>query len=252
MQACLPNFFSYRAAKDLIRVGREGDGGYLISQADIEKTDFLLGLGIKDDWSFEQQFTSLNKVPVLAYDGSISQAVFLKQLIKSGLRLYNPKRFAHQLRVYFSYRRFFSGPNKHIEKFVGLNTIDERYCSLESILESVKSENIFLKIDIEGAEYRLFETILSQQHRFTGLAIELHHCDLHLPAIESFISRLSLKLVHIHANNNGPVRSDDRLPLVLELSFSAHSKQQEPAKLPHPLDRPCNRKKSEIYLVIQH
>lgn len=252
MHAYLPNFFSYRTAKDLIRVGRDHDGGYLVSQADIENSDFLIGLGIKDDWSFEQHFISLNKVPVLAFDGSISEAIFRKQLIKAGLRPYNPKRLLHQLRVYLSYKHFFVGANKHVEKFVGLDTLDERYCSLQSILESVQSNKIFLKIDIEGAEYRLLETVIKHQHRLTGLAIELHHCDLHLSAIESFIRQFSLKLVHVHANNNGPIRKDDGLPLVLELSFSAYSQPTEPVRLPHPLDQPCNKKKNEIQLVIQN
>ena len=56
MKARLPNLFSIKQATDLIRIGRDYDGGYLVSKSDIEKTDVLIGLGINDDWSFEEDF----------------------------------------------------------------------------------------------------------------------------------------------------------------------------------------------------
>lgn len=58
MQGRLPSFFSFKSANDLVRVGRDNDGGYLISQQDIDHSDLLLSLGIKDDWSFEEDFCS--------------------------------------------------------------------------------------------------------------------------------------------------------------------------------------------------
>ena len=61
MKARLPNLFSIKQATDLIRIGRDYDGGYLVSKSDIEKTDELIGLGINDDWSFEEDFLSQKK-----------------------------------------------------------------------------------------------------------------------------------------------------------------------------------------------
>ena len=52
----LQKFFVYKAASDLVRIGRNNDGGYLVSKSDIEKSDVLIGLGINDDWSFERNF----------------------------------------------------------------------------------------------------------------------------------------------------------------------------------------------------
>ena len=52
----LSNDFSYQSASDLVRIGRNNDGGYLVSKSDIEKSDVLIGLGINDDWSFERNF----------------------------------------------------------------------------------------------------------------------------------------------------------------------------------------------------
>ena len=41
---------------DLIRIGRDNDGGYLVEKKSLENTQSLISLGISDDWSFEEQF----------------------------------------------------------------------------------------------------------------------------------------------------------------------------------------------------
>ena len=76
MKVRIPNFFSIKQATDLVRIGRDYDGGYLVSKSDIQKTDTLIGLGINDDWSFEEDFLSENKVSIYAYDASVSKNFF--------------------------------------------------------------------------------------------------------------------------------------------------------------------------------
>ena len=44
---------------DLIRIGRDNDGGYLVEKKSLENTQSLISLGISNDWSFEESF--LNK-----------------------------------------------------------------------------------------------------------------------------------------------------------------------------------------------
>jgi hypothetical protein len=73
--ATLPNYFKYKSAKDLVRVGRENDGGYVISAKDIEFSEVLISFGIEYDWSFEEDFVSRNDIPVMAYDGSVSKRI---------------------------------------------------------------------------------------------------------------------------------------------------------------------------------
>ena len=91
MDGFLPSFLKYKTAVDLIRVGRDYDGGYLISEQDIKASDTLIGLGIYDDWSFEADFCSYKDIPVIAYDASVSKKYFFKQIIHSLPRLDNPK-----------------------------------------------------------------------------------------------------------------------------------------------------------------
>lgn len=89
MKVRLPNFFSIKQATDLVRIGRDYDGGYLVSKSDIEKTDVLIGLGISDDWSFEEDFLSRKIVSVFAYDASVSDRFFRRNFFKSLRYIYN-------------------------------------------------------------------------------------------------------------------------------------------------------------------
>ena len=57
----LPSFLKYKSARNLTRLGRGNDGGYLIPKEDIERSEILISFGINDDWSFEKDFYSQKK-----------------------------------------------------------------------------------------------------------------------------------------------------------------------------------------------
>ena len=242
MRARLPNFFSIKQATDLVRIGRDYDGGYLVSQSDIEKSDLLIGLGICDDWSFEEDFVRRNDVEVVAYDASVNFRFWLKRVIVGTIK--NPFNL-YAFRKFLSYRQFFRGKHEHIKKFVGLNSLGNIHCTFADVLNETNSKNIFLKIDIEGSEYRFLHDIVANEERITGMVIELHDVDIHPNKIEQFINQFSLNLVHIHANNYAPIRADDDLPIVLELTFSKYSDVSADHKLPHKLDMPNNKNCSD-------
>jgi len=248
MKAKLPNFFTFKSAKDLVRLGKKNDGGYLISQSDIIQSDTLIGLGVSDDWSFEENFVKQKDVPVYVYDASLNFKFWIKrtlaEMIKNPFNLYPLKKF-------ISYKKFFKNDKKHLKKFVGLNTDNNNYCTLSSILDELNYQNIFMKIDIEGFEYRLLDTLILNQNRIAGLVLEFHDCDIHLDTIKKFIQDFDLNLVHIHANNCLPIRLDDELPLVLELTFSKYCELQKDGYLPHILDMPNDKNLSEINLSIE-
>ena len=251
MKARLPNFFSVKQAKDLVRVGRDYDGGYLVSESDIKQSELLIGLGICDDWSFEEDFLSRKNVSIYAYDASVSEIYFFKQLIKSLIRIDNLKIFVNWIKVIIKYKKFFSQTNvHHIQKFVGLNSESEEHCTFLDVLNKTDSKKIFLKIDIEGSEYRFLNDIIDNEDRITGMVIELHDCDVHLKEIERFVNQFKLNLVHVHANNYSPIRSDDDLPIVLELTFSRYAEFSIDYKLPHELDMPNNRNASDYELLL--
>jgi len=249
MKATLPKFFIFKSAEDLTRIGRKNDGGYLISKSDLYKSEILVSLGISDDISFEKQFIKEKNVDLIAYDGSLTIKFWIKRILVEFLK--NPLNF-YALKIFFSFKNLFKGKRKLIKKFVGLDTIDKNYCTLSSILDNLDHKDIFLKIDIEGYEYRLLNTLISNHHNICGLVIEFHDCDIHLKEIESFLKNFKLKLVHVHANNYSPIRNSDKLPLTLELTFSKYCKQQDQFLLPHIKDMPNNKNKAEIELEFEN
>ena len=249
IKAYLPKSFSFKQAKDLVRIGKNNDGGYLVSLSDIKVTDTLIGMGLNDDWSFESDFVSYNDVEVLAYDASLNFRFWIKrafiETIKNPFSLYAIKKF-------FSYKKFFKGKHKHIKKFVGLKTNFNNYCTFLEVLNSTRKKSIFLKIDIEGSEYRFLDSILENEDRIVGMVIEFHDCDLHLNTIVNFINKFNLKLVHIHANNFAPIKLDDGIPLVLELTFSRNAEFSNYLSLPHKFDMPNDNKFLEYELIIKN
>ena len=57
----LPNFLNPRKFQDLIRIGKDNDGGYIVRSQDIEDTRNLISLGISFDFSFEEDFLKRTK-----------------------------------------------------------------------------------------------------------------------------------------------------------------------------------------------
>jgi len=246
----LPSFFSFNQAKDLVRIGKQNDGGYLVSLSDIEKSNTLISFGIADDWSFESDFVKYNDIAVFAYDASLNLTFLLKRAIIEAIK--NPLSF-YAIKKLFLYKIFFKEKRKHIKKFVGLSTSNKMYCTFLEALNDTNKKNIFLKIDVEGSEYRFLDDIASNEKKITGIVIELHDCDIHLNKIERFIKKLNncgLNLAHIHANNYAPVRLNDSFPLILELTFSRHAKLSDSFTLPHILDMPNNKNLAEYELSI--
>lgn len=253
MRARLPKTFFGYSANDLIRLGRDGDGGYLVSKSDVYSSKFLITFGVGDDWSFEEDFISINDVPIFAYDASVNNAYFFKKFILSIFKISRPRIAIHWLKTIISYNRFFSKKNvRHIQKFVGIDTLDGVYCTFEEVVKDLYvEEKIFVKIDIEGSEYRLLDELVQYQDKLSGLVIEFHDLDLHLNTVESFIQNFDLSLVHVHANNGSPIRKKDSLPLVIELTFSQSRQHFEEFILPHRLDQANDKNLPEIELIFE-
>jgi len=248
IEANVPAFLKPLNCDNLIRVGRDHDGGYVVPKNDIDSTDILVGLGINNDWSFESHFVKLKDVPIVAYDASVSKKIFLNTFLMALLKPHRPKLLASRVWTYFSYLNFFKGDRTHIEKFVGPSK-DQSYVSMESVFESIPQGNVFLKIDIEGDEYGLLKEIVNYQNRLSGLVIEFHDSDVHLREIQKFVDDFDLILVHIHANNFAPLNIN-KLPLVLELTFSKTPKLVKTQfQFPREIDMPNNRFSEEIKIT---
>lgn len=198
---------------DLIRVGPKVDGGYCVSKNSVLAAEFLLSFGLFDDWRFEAHFGEINQIPINCYDHTVDGRFWIHHFVKSLLNIR-----MHKIFQYFKYKKFFSKRHyKHIQKKIGYD--ESGSISLNSIMANLGSDNVFLKVDIEGGEYRILSQIVHYQDRFSGIVLEFHDIDLHEAALRSFISDLDRhSIVWIHGNNYGGVTPDGN-PLVLEMSF---------------------------------
>jgi hypothetical protein len=249
--AKLPEFLRPKQPNSLVRLGQDYDGGYLVDEKDVQEAECLLSLGINDDWSFEKAFCKQNDVDVLAFDGSIGASRFLKGALNY-LPLFFLPVFFRRASTYLDYKRFFKGKHRHIKSFVGIDAppSDLSMRRVFEILRAQCSGMCFLKIDIEGSEYRILDDVIEHAETTTALAIEFHDCDLHLGRIEAFIQSYPLQLIHVHANNFASL-TPEGLPMVLELTFSSRTPAETGLALPHPKDMPNDKDADEIHWIFE-
>ena len=164
---------------ELIRIGPISDGGYVLPKECIEKSDGLFTYGVGYEVNFEKQYVTEYKKPVHMFDHTIPFKDYGNDLI-----------------------------NYYAE---GLGTDDKCDDFLNHYKKLNICEKVFLKIDVEGAEYSFFEnTNIEEISKLTtGFCIEVH--DLQKKEIRDRFTRIFNEiekyytLVHIHANNFGDV-----------------------------------------------
>jgi hypothetical protein len=202
----MDDFLVYKTEYEKIRVGKDNDGGYVIVNLPGEY-DSLISGGISGDISFEQQFLDRFKTSsCYAFDGTINALP------------------ASDNRITF------------IKKNLGTNNNDN-LCNLNDYLN--QGSNIFMKIDIEGHEFRLFPAILPEYFsNIKQLVLEIHTpADIqlypdyfhglgdiqntHLISLLKLINKTHT-LVHFHGNNGCKLQRFYNiipLPHVFECTF---------------------------------
>ena len=167
----------------LHRLGNDHDGGYLVPDKALDETDALLGYGVADDISFEEQFSKRYHKPSFGFDCGVKtiatqepRFTFVNECIASDK---------------FLYRQQTSSNN--------ISTFTQQLNQLK-----LRHKKVFIKMDIEGAEYEAFNDILQYTPLITGILIEVHFTkpEQTEQAIQ-LISTLnqSFILIHVHGNN---------------------------------------------------
>ena len=244
----LPCFLNPELSNNLTRLGKDNDGGYLVNKQDVEDSSHLVSFGICDDWSFEKQFLKVKDIPLVAFDGSLTNRFWLK---KSILSLFSGKVF--NILKYICFKSFFSKKNKKfVRSFVGLKQ-HPSFVAFKDALEyigGVKGKKVFFKIDIEGWEYRILEDIMAVSENISGMVIEFHDIDLHIERLENFVNSFPLNIIHVHANNYGPI-AENKLPHTIEITFSSLSSNLPGfVNMPHALDQPNDPGRPEYKISI--
>tara|TARA_B100000963_G_C22602241_1_gene660808 strand:+ start:68 stop:823 length:756 start_codon:yes stop_codon:yes gene_type:complete len=249
----LPKEFKPDALFDLARVGKNNDGGYLICKKSLEESKFLLSFGISDDFSFEENFKKINNIKIVSFDPTVSNIFFIKKIIKNLLKL-NLKIFYQNIINYIKFKKFFDNKNNIlIKKKIGKggNASYEHIDFNEIIKLTNDSSSIFLKIDIEGDEYRILDDIINNNELIKGIAIEFHDADLHTDKIINFINKINLSLVHVHPNNYSTYGKGE-IVSSLEMTFSKNPKLiKNEVTFPHELDQKNNPDAEDLKIVFK-
>jgi len=217
------------------RLGKSNDGGYVISMLP-GNYDLCLSGGVLDDVSFEEHFVSIYPTHCYAFDGTI-QSIATKniQFIKKNLAAETTD----------------TTTNLH-EYFIG-------------------KENVFLKMDIEGHEFRVLPSIVQNGdiHKVKQLVLEVHTpADIQLAPhyyqglgdiTNDFMFHLMRQLgqthtlIHFHANNAPPMQQINGIdvPHVFELTWIRNDyvvqRQRNTETFPTRLDMKNWPSKPEYY-----
>jgi hypothetical protein len=229
----LPKEFKPKYLYDLLRIGKNNDGGYLVESNSIQNAKSLISFGIGKDWSFEIHLKRIKNIPIFAYDHTIEKYEELPQ-----------------------FKSFFNGKknNYFFKKKIGEVFVEKNNTNIEKIVNDFNlyflglKLPIFFKIDIEGSEYIILNDLIKFSKSISGLVIEFHDVPVNINIILKFIKEIDLDLCHIHANNWGGLDSNN-VPKVLELTFARDpiAIDSKPT-IPHILDQRNNPKKEETII----
>jgi len=220
----LPNFLKPYHIEDqkLVRIGPKFDGGYVIDKKSIVNTDIIITCGLNDDWQFEKSFLKINtKCIVEAYDHTIDKKFWIERFKKDIKHFFLLKKIRLRKIIdifkYLDYLRFFKNHNKHHILKIGTENIYNKEITIDRILKN--HQNVILKVDIEGDEYKILNQILDNSKKIKTLIIEFHDIHQNMDKIKDFIIiSKELKLIHIHSNNYAGSNKDGD-PNVVELTF---------------------------------
>lgn len=218
---------------DMRRLGSAHDGGYVVALETITRARQLLSFGVAMNWDFERDAVAVNpSLIVEAFDPAIDARQFARMKERSAIRA--PLRLAvgdlrgaaalrDRARLANDYFQFFSGTRRHTPKRVWYNA-DRDSVAIADIISAVRASHhapVFVKIDIEGSEYRILPWIADAADLFTGMVIEFHDTDICAAIFNGQIKRLleHFVIAHVHGNNYGDLAVDGSLPLTLEITF---------------------------------
>lgn len=232
IRSLIKSLRSYNIGKDLIRLGPNGDGGYLVPN-DLEGIEACFSPGVNEISGFEEDCFKIGMKLFLA-DKSVD----------------GPAQTLNSAKFQF------------IKKFVGSSTKGD-FITLEYWVNSSKlssQSDLLLQMDIEGSEYlTILSTPDSLLNRFRIIVIEFHHLEkLWNREYYRFVSATFEKIlqnhtcVHIHPNNARGiyVANGIEIPHTMEFTFIRNdriSHKIPQTAFPHSLDFD-NAKKPHVSL----
>lgn len=229
------NFLRPIKNDNLIRLGDNIDGGYIVDSEIIKKIDTLITFGLGDgsntenlQWAFERDLLKLNNnIKIFVYDHTVGLMNYFRVIFKYLRRFltFRCKFIDLKKRLNFlkEYLLFVNSSNVNLyQEKICANITSKKEANIKKVLERLKHENknIVLKCDIEGSEYEIINDIIFHESKFDMLIFEFHWIDKKKNEFINSVKKIlnNFFIIHIHANNHNDTL-EDGLPIVLEMTF---------------------------------
>lgn len=202
------------------RIGSKNDGGYVISTDIDNYYDLILSGGAGNNISFEKELSELFKANCIIYDHTVN------------VQTKNTSIFHIKQRLDEKTETFY--------KYIDIH------------------QNLFLKLDIEGGEYKILSHLTQDQiKKFKQIVIEFHDCynDIKIKLLKKLF--VNHKLVHLHPNNCcGTIDFHGvKVPKIVELTFVRNSEiknsfeiKNNTQSIPTEIDYPNLKNRPDIQL----
>jgi len=244
------------ACERLARIGSANDGGYVVPLGAVSAAGALLSFGLSHDWTFERDFKKHNADAVIhCYDHTVSLRTAFEysigQLIRFVLQFRTralPKAF-----TWIDYLFFFRGDKIHFRQRIWRDNQDHSATVDDAFGRLPAGRPVFVKIDIEGSEYRILDDVIRHSQNIVSIAIEFHDVDVLVERFNSLVEKIKrdFYIVHIHGNNMGGT-TPSGFPIAPEITFlnkRFFSSPPPPSHLKYPLarlDQPNNPRLQEF------
>lgn len=228
---------------DLVRVGRNADGGYLLPRQVLTEINGCLSFGLGAEWSFEQALLEqkqgkISPKNIVFFDASISVLGIIKSLVYMGRRTVyevrsrrpkserkftfeDLKRSLIALITYLPTFRFRKSRMMHIRKFVVRCPSKKNEISfIDALSYRSDPKHTIVKIDIEGGEWELLreKEDVDLLTDVPVLIMEMHDTrkDQYMKIVEMLKSHFWI--AHLHGNTSDRC-TETGMPLYLEMTF---------------------------------
>ena len=232
--------------KNLIRLGNNADGGYVVDEKIIKNLKSFISFGLGDGsniencpWSFENHLIKKNKsIQIYIYDHTVGISDYLRILSKYFRRLLifrtNYQTFKKKVNYLLRYLKLINRKKTFFFKKKISNINQNNQINVQNVIRvnNIDLNNIGLKCDIEGDEYKIINSILKYQKAINIILIEFHDIEKNKKIFINSIKKINqfYNIIHLHGNNHASV-GKDFLPNVLEITFIKKTLSKEKKKI---------------------
>jgi len=245
---------------ELKRLGNKYDGGYVVDRVSLNDADCLVNYGVGYNTAFEEDFFRETGLPTLAFDPTMAGVKPLIEKFKTFHLNTILRQFKNSVFWLFKARKLKDFKIEFIE--TGLSDKDSK--DYKTLAFHYRKYNLFdkkiiLKIDVEGAEYAVFNDLKTYDliQNAIQILLEVHYVEQNIENLLEIVGRITNThtVIHIHANNHsGTFRYKDKnVPRTMEITFilNEYVKEGDHVDSTYPisgLDSPCNRLEEDISL----